>query len=117
MVVKESQRVNSIQWTRACCGNKTALRSSYRIKVGERIRLTLLCYCCSATKLCPALVIHRLHGPHGPHQAPLSMGLPRQEYWIELLLPSPGNLPDPGIKPWSPALAGGFLITEPPGKP
>ena len=45
------------------------------------------------------------------------MGLPKQEYWIELLLPSPGNLPDPGFKPLSPALAGGFLITEPPGKP
>ena len=45
------------------------------------------------------------------HQAPLSMGFPRQEYWSELLFPSPGNLPDPGIEPASPALAGGFFTT------
>ena len=50
-------------------------------------------------------------------QAPLSMGFPRQEYWSRLPFPSPGDLPDPGIKPLSPALAGGFFITEPPGKP
>ena len=36
------------------------------------------------------------------HQAPLSMGFFRQEYWSELPFPSPGNLPDPGIKPMSP---------------
>ena len=50
-------------------------------------------------------------------QAPLSMGFPRQEYWSGLSFPSPGNLPDPRIKPMSPALAGGFFTTEPPGKP
>ena len=51
------------------------------------------------------------------HQAPLSMGFPRQEHWSGLPFPSPGDLPDPGIKPVSLALAGGFFITEPPGKP
>ena len=50
-------------------------------------------------------------------QAPLSMGFPREEYWSELPFPSPGDLPDPEIKPSSPALAGGFFTTEPPGKP
>ena len=50
-------------------------------------------------------------------QAPLSKGLPRQEYWSGLPFPSPGDLPDPGIEPASPALAGRFLTTEPPGKP
>ena len=50
-------------------------------------------------------------------QAPLSMGFPRQEYWSGLPFPSPGHLPDPGIGPASPALAGGFFITEPCGKP
>ena len=50
------------------------------------------------------------------HQAPLSLGFPRQEYWSELPFPSPGDLPNPGIKPASPALAGGFFTTEPPGK-
>ena len=38
------------------------------------------------------------------YQAPLSMGLPRQEYWNGLPFPSPGDLPDPGIEPVSPAL-------------
>ena len=37
-------------------------------------------------------------------QAPLSMGFSRQEHWSGLLFPSPGNLPDPGIKPAPPAL-------------
>ena len=50
-------------------------------------------------------------------QDPLSMVFPRQEYQSGLPFPSPGNLPNPGIKPVSPALAGGFPNTEPPGKP
>ena len=51
------------------------------------------------------------------HQAPLSMGFPRQEYWRGLPFPSPGDLPDPGIEPVFPALASGFFTTGPPGKP
>ena len=43
------------------------------------------------------------------HQAPLSMGFTRQEYLSGLPLPSPGDLSDPGIKPTSLALAGGFF--------
>ena len=50
-------------------------------------------------------------------QAPLSMGLSWQEYWSGLPFPSPGDLPDPGIGPVSPALAGGFFTTKPPEKP
>ena len=49
-------------------------------------------------------------------QAPLSMGFPRQEYWSLLPFPSPRDLPDPGIEPASPELAGGFFTTEPPGR-
>ena len=51
-------------------------------------------------------------------QAPLSMGFSRPEYWSGLPFPSPGNLPDSGIEPSSPALAGGFFIntTETPRK-
>ena len=49
--------------------------------------------------------------------APLSMGLPRQEYRSGLPFPSPRDLPDPGIKTLSAALAGKFFITEPPRKP
>ena len=51
------------------------------------------------------------------HQAPLSMGFPRQEYWSGLPFPSPGDLPNPGIKPGSPALRADALPSEPPGKP
>ena len=50
-------------------------------------------------------------------QAPLSIGFSWQEYWNGLPFPPPGNLSDPGIKPASPALAGGFFTTEPLGKP
>ena len=51
------------------------------------------------------------------HQAPLSMGFSRQEYWNGLPFPSPGDLPDSRIKPVSPALEGGFFTAEPLGKP
>ena len=50
-------------------------------------------------------------------QSPLTMGFPRQEYWSGLPFPSPGDLPDPGIEPASPALSGRFVTPEPPGKP
>ena len=52
------------------------------------------------------------------HQAPLSMGFPRQEYWSGLSFPSQGDLPNPGIEPASPALAGrfcSFFTPESPG--
>ena len=54
-------------------------------------------------------------------QALLSMGFPRQEYWNGLPFPPPGDLPDPGMEPTSPAspspaLAGSFFTTEPLGK-
>ena len=52
-------------------------------------------------------------------QAPLFMEFSRQEYWNGLLFTTPGDLPDPGIEPASfvsPALAGGFFTTVPPGK-
>ena len=51
----------------------------------------------------------------GAHQAPLSMGLHRQEHWSGLPFPSPRDLPDPGMEPaslMSPALAGGFFTTS-----
>ena len=50
------------------------------------------------------------------HQAPLSMEFSRQEHWSGLPFPSLGDLPDPGIEPTSPALAGRFFTTEPPGE-
>ena len=55
-------------------------------------------------------------------QAPLSVEFPRQEYWSGLPFPTPGDLPEPGVKlmflvsPASPTLAGRFFTSEPPGK-
>ena len=66
------------------------------------------------TKSCPSLATNPMTVAH---QTPLSVGFPKQEYWSGLLFPSPGNLPDPEITPGSPALARGFVTTEPPGKP
>ena len=51
-----------------------------------------------------------------PSKAPLSMEFSRQEYWSGLPFPSPGDLPDPGIEPRSPALQADALPSEPPGK-
>ena len=51
------------------------------------------------------------------YQAPPSMEFSRQEYWSGLPFPSPGDLPDPGNKPRSPALQADTLLSEPPGKP
>ena len=49
-------------------------------------------------------------------QAPQSMGFSRQERWSGVPFPSPGDLPDPGIEPRSPALQADALTSEPPGK-
>ena len=50
------------------------------------------------------------------HQALLSMGFSRQEYWSVLPCSPPGDIPHLGMEPGSPALPGGFLTTELPGK-
>ena len=69
--------------------------------------------CCLVAKSCWILEMPWT----ASHQAPLSMGFPRQDYWSGFPFPSPGERSDPGIEPVSPALAGGFLTTEPGGKP
>ena len=58
------------------------------------------CCCCLVTKSCSSLC----DPLPVTHQAPLSMGFPRQESWSGLPFPSPEDLPDPGIKPVSPTL-------------
>ena len=65
--------------------------------------------CCLVSKLCLTVIPWTV-----AHQAPLSMGFPRQENWSGLPFPSPEDLPNPGIEPTSPALAGGFFTTETP---
>ena len=59
-------------------------------------------------KLCPTLAIQWTVA----RQAPLSMGFSRQEYWSGLPFPSPGDFPDAGIEPGSPALQADDLPTE-----
>ena len=85
-------------------------RSSLSLVVSDFFPLNFTC-CCLVAKLCPTLC-----NPMDC-QAPLSMGFSRQACWSELSFPSPWDLPNPGIEPWSPALAGGFFSAEPPGKP
>ena len=51
------------------------------------------------------------------HQVPLSMEFDRQEHWSGLPFPSPEDIPNPGMKPWSPALETDSLLSEPPGMP
>ena len=72
---------------------------------------------CMCTQSCPTLC-HPMD--YVAHQAPLSMGFSRQEYWSRLPLPTTGGLPDPQIKHSfleSPALVGGFFTTWKPFSP
>ena len=62
-------------------------------------------------QLCPTLC-----DPRGCSLPGSSVTFSRQEYWSGLPFPFPGDLPHPGVKPMSPALAGGFFATEPLGK-
>ena len=69
--------------------------------------------CVLASQSCPTLC----KPMDCSHQAPLSMDFSRQEYWIGLLFPSPGDLPDPQTEPGSSALQADSLPSELPGKP
>ena len=63
------------------------------------------------TKSCPTFATPWTIAP----QTPLSMSFSRQKYWSGLPFPSPGDLPNPGIEPWSPVLQADSLLTELPG--
>ena len=73
----------------------------------------MLCLKISGPGLSPVYMLSRVQLFATPqtiaHQATLSIGFPRQEYWSGLPFPSPGDPPDPEIEPTSPALAGGFF--------
>ena len=81
-----------------------------RIYIVKMTILLLLLSCFSRVQLCATLWTTA-------YQALLSMGFSRQECWSGLPLPSPGDLPDPGIEPGSTALQIDSLPSEPPGKP
>jgi len=68
---------------------------------------------CLVIKLCLALVTPQTVA----HQASLSMGFPRQEYWNGLPFPFPGDLPDPGIEPVSPVSQADLFTAEPSNVP
>ena len=77
----------------------------------------LLRVCCACSLSCVSLFVTPCTIAH---EAPQSMEFSRQEYWSGSPFPPPGDLPNAGIEPTSsvsPALAGGFFTTEPPGKP
>ena len=76
---------------------------------GSRITVLLLLRRFSRVRLCATPQI-------AAYQAPPSLGFSRQEHWSGLPFPSPGDLPDPRIKPRSPALQADALPSEPPGK-
>ena len=75
-------------------------------------KVNQLCCCCLVAKPCSTLC-----SPKEPHQAPLPMEFPTQEYWSGLPFLPLGDLPHLRIEPNSPSLAWGFFTTEPPGKP
>ena len=78
------------------------------------------CVCACAHRGCPCVCVCETQSCPIPWtlacQACPSMGFSRQECWSELPFSSPGDLPDPGIEPGSPALQADFLPSEPPGK-
>ena len=77
--------------------NLTAVRKKVKVKSLNRVGLFVIPW----TVAC---------------QAPPSMGFSRQEYWSGVPFPSSGDLPDPGIEPWSPVCQADALTSESPGK-
>ena len=90
---------------------------------GALVRLTLIVCVCVSVCVClhaHSVVSDSLRPWIVACQAPLSMDFSRQESWSGLFFPSPGDLPNPGIRSMSPlshALAGRFFTSAPPGKP
>ena len=81
----------------------------------EDVRYRCVCVCvCVCTHARTLSCVQLFAMPWtAAHHAALSVGLSWQEYWSGLPCPPPGDLPEPGIEPTSPALAGGFFTTEP----
>ena len=94
-------------------GHDRATELNWCVLVHFSLWVWFLCVCTqSCPTLCDPITV--------AHHAPLPTEFSRQEYWTELPFPSPGNLPDPGIKPTSlvsPVLTDRFFTTAPPGRP
>ena len=111
-LVFEVQDLNVEWYTKVAAAIQNAIQCCPVISDGRKSHTKISTDCffkCLAAQSCLTL----FHPKDYSHQAPLSMEFSKQEYWSGLLFPSPGDLPDPGIEPESPALAGG----DPPGKP
>ena len=87
-----------LSWNHEIPSRKDYQRTSRDIFLAIQL-IEYRCCCCVVDKSCPTLVTPWTVA----HQAPLSMGFPRQEHWSGFPFPSPGDLPDPGIEPVSPA--------------
>ena len=96
--------------TDAICGHQgnTGLEQGVLLATSS-ISLSLL----KSLSLCPTLCDPMDYSPAGSSVH----GISRQEYWSGLPFSSPGDLSNPGIKPWSPALQADSLPSEPPRKP
>ena len=76
-----------------------------------------VCVCVCVCVLVTQLYLTLCDPKDAPQQAPLSLGVSRQEYWSGLLFSSPGDLPDSGTEPKSNALHEASLPSEPSGNP
>ena len=81
---------------------------------GTRYQINTDAFACSVAQSC--LTLCNPIDCSLPGRTPLSLEFSRQGYWSGLPFPTPGDLPNPGIKSASPALTGGFFTTVPPGK-
>ena len=107
-------RIATLEWINCYFLENRIVRERWELSE-LLVALGLVCVCvCVCAQLYPTLC-----DPMGyvACQTPLSMWFSRQEYWSGLPLPSPGDLPNPGMEPTSPVLAGRFFNTEPPQKP
>ena len=84
-----------------------------QVKTLEWVAISFSSHKSEVAQLCPTLS----DSWTAAYQAPPPMGFSRQECWSGVPFPSPGDLPNPGIEPGSPALQADALPFEPPGKP
>ena len=108
----DKQNVYLDPWRLKGCKRDTGMEKEFRAHCGE-------CVCaCVDAPCCHFSHVRLFETPWTiAHKAPFSTKFSRQEYWSGLPFPSPGDLPDPGIKPRSLALEADSLLSEAPGKP
>ena len=93
------------------------MRELFSVKCLSDSLLTYYTWVCVCVCVSHSVVFNSAATWTVAHQAPLSMGFSKQEYWSGLPFPPPGDLPNPGIKPRFSVLHTNSLLSEPPGKP